>query len=237
MEYKVTIQDFEGPMDLLFHLIKKSEIDIFDVNLCEITDQYMDYLKQMEKLELDIASEYLTLAAELMEIKSYMLLPRHESDEIEEEDPRERLLGKLVEYQQYKEITEKFKDLELERKEYFTKEVSDLREYQEEKEIEFDFCLDDLTKAFAEFLKRAEESKPLNTKIAKKEYSVSRRNEEIRSLLKEKKKVQLEELFDIYSRDYVVVTFLSILDLTRKQEILLEQEQNFCCINLLWRED
>lgn len=236
MEYKVALQEFEGPMDLLLHLIKKAEIDIFDINLCEITDQYLQYLNQMETLELDVASEYLALAAELMEIKSYMLLPRHE-EEVEEEDPRERLLGRIIEYQQYKEVTETFKNLELERKEYFTKEISDLREYKEKEEVSFDFSLEELTKAFEEFLKRAEETKPLNTKIARREYSVSKRNEEIRYLLKQKKKMNLTELLDDFSKDYIVVTFLSILDLTRKQEIKLEQDENFSSINLLWREN
>lgn len=236
MEYSIKINEFEGPMDLLLHLIKKSEIDIFNINICEITDQYLDYLSKMEELDLDIASEYLTLAAELMEIKSYTLLPKKEKEVEDEEDPKERLVKRLLEYQQYKEITSSFKELEQTRKEYFTKELSDLRVYQEEiNEVKLDFSMDDLTHAFEEFLKRKEDSKPLNTKITKKEYSVSIRCNEIRSLLKSKKKINFDELFENFNKEYIIVTFLSILDLAKKQELDINQDDNFNTISLSWK--
>ena len=128
MEYKVMINEFEGPMDLLLHLIKKDDIDIFDIKIEEITNQYLSYLHAMKELDLDIASEYLIMAAELIEMKSSQLLPVDKSDEDEfEEDPRERLIKRLIEYKRYKEVTSSFRNLEEERKQYYTKEVSDMK--------------------------------------------------------------------------------------------------------------
>lgn len=239
MEYKIMINEFEGPMDLLLHLIKKSDIDIFDIKIDEITNQYMDYLHAMQELDLNIASEYLTMAAELIELKSGMLLPKPKVEDDEfEEDPRENLIKRLLAYKQYKEVTSDFRVLEEERKQYYTKEVSDLREYAtNDNEVHIgDVSLDDLTSALQKFLERKAMDKPLNTKITKKEYSVTVRSQEIRSVLKKKKKINFEELFDIYSKDYVVVTFLSILDLARKQELKIVQEDNFDKIMIMSKE-
>lgn len=230
MEYKVLINDFEGPMDLLLHLIKKSDIDIFDIKIDEIANQYMDYLHAMQEMDLNIASEYLVMAAELIEIKSSMLLPRPKVEEDEfEEDPRENLIQRLLAYKQYKEVTSDFRALEEDRKQYYTKEVSDLREYATtNNEVHMgDVSLNDLMEALQKFLERKELDKPLNTKITKKEYSVTVRSQEIRNVLKKKKRVSFEELFDIYSKEYVVVTFLSILDLARKHELKIIQNDNF----------
>ena len=230
MEYKVLINDFEGPMDLLLHLIKKSDIDIFDIKIDVITNQYMDYLHAMQEMDLNIASEYLVMAAELIEMKSGMLLPKPKLDEDEfEEDPREKLIQRLLAYKQYKEVTSDFRLLEEDRKQYYTKEVSDLREYaNDDKEIHIgDVSLDDLMLAIQKFLERKALDKPLNTKVTKKEYSVTTRSQEIRNVLKKKKKISFEELFDVYSKEYVVVTFLSILDLARKHELKIVQNDNF----------
>ena len=230
MDYSVTIDKFEGPLDLLLHLVKISDIDIFDISIEEITKQYLKYITEMEKLNLNIASEYLVIAAELIEIKSSILLPKNkiENEDEYEEDPREKLINKLLDYQKYKEITETFKDLESSRKEIYTKSPSDLKDFvTTTPTISDDVSLDDLINAFNNFLSRKQLEKPLNTKITKKEYSVSVRNNEIRSILKQKKKVNFEELFDVMTKEYVVVTFLSILDLARKQEIEIAQENNF----------
>lgn len=239
MEYKIMINEFEGPMDLLLHLIKKSDIDIFDIKIDEITNQYMDYLHAMQQMDLNIASEYLVMAAELIELKSGMLLPKPEVDDDEfEEDPRGNLIQRLLAYKQYKEVTSDFRTLEEDRKQYYTKEVSDLREYAtNDNEIHIgDISLDDLTAAIQKFLERKASDKPLNTKITKKEYSVTVRSQEIRNVLKKKKKVNFEELFDVYSKEYIVVTFLSILDLARKQELKIVQEDNFDQIMIMSKE-
>ena len=234
MEYKVTINDFEGPMDLLLHLVKSQNIDIIDLNVEEITEQYLGYIKEAEKLNLDIASEYLTLAAELIEIKSSSLLPKKEVLEDEyEEDPRERLIQRLIEYQKSKEIIPSLKELEEERKNYFSKSPNNLKEFQDDIEINYgDLNLDVLMNAFQKFLERKQEEKPLNTKITKKEYSISVRSREIKEVLREKKNVYFDELFEIVTKDYVVVTFLSILSMAKKGELLITQKDNFSDITL-----
>lgn len=229
MEYKVTINDFEGPMDLLLHLVKENNIDIIELNIESITEQYLKYIKEAEELNLDIASEYLTLAAELIEIKSISLLPKKVVLEDEyEEDPREKLIQRLIEYQKYKEVTETFKVLEEERKHFYSKSPSNLKDFKEDTEINYgDLSLDVLMQAFQKFLERKQDEKPLNTKITKKEYSVSARSKEIKDVLKIKKKVEFEELFEIVTKDYVVVTFLSILSMAKKGELDITQEDNF----------
>lgn len=234
MEYTITIDNFEGPLDLLLHLIKQSDIDICDISILDITKQYMDYINKMEEMNLNVASEYLIMAAELLEMKSNMLLPKPKVEEDEyEEDPREKLIKRLLEYQRYKEITEEFKELELSRKDFFTKEPSNLNEFKNDNSSLEDGNIDDLLQAFKKFLERKELEKPLNTKITTKEYSVSVRSNEIKSILKNKKKLYFEELFEEFNKNYVVVTFLSILDLARKQELTIEQENNFEKIYLL----
>lgn len=235
MDYKVSLDNFEGPMDLLLHLIKKDNMDIMDINIEEITNQYLEYIESAQNLNLDISSEYLVLAAELIEIKSSSLLPKHEVEEDEyEEDPRENLIKRLIEYKKYKEITPNFKELEEMRKELYTKIPSDLKEYQNNEEIinYGDLSMDLLMEAFKKFLDRKQDEKPLNTKITKKEYSVSARSREIKDILKLKKNVEFEELFEIVTRDYVVVTFLSILSLAKKGEIDIKQDDNFSKIML-----
>lgn len=234
------ISDFEGPLDLLLHLIKESSIEIFDIEIEKITQQYLEYIHCMETLNLNIASEYLTMAAELIEIKSSYLLPRKKVEEEDEyeEDPREILIQRLLQYQRYKEITPKLHELEEQRREYFSKDPESLKEYIsiDNDKVDLDIGLGDLLEAFQKMLMRKELDKPLETKITKKEYSVNVRSHEIRRLLKQKGKVNFKDLFDIVTREYVIVTFLSILDLARKQELYITQQQNFNMIVLEWKE-
>ncbi len=235
--YKFVINDFEGPLDLLLHLIKESNISITDIKIEEITKQYLKYIEAMEQLNLDIASEYLVMAAELIEMKSKIYLPvekENETDEYEE-DSRENLINRLLEYQKYKETTSTFKELEVNRKDIHTIPMSNLNEFSDKKIVN-ELPISVLLDAFNDLLARKEKDKPLNTKITKKEYSVSVRCNEIREILKKKKRIEFVELFDIVTREYVIVTFLSILDLARKQEIIVEQENNFNKIYLLSKE-
>ena len=229
MECKVIINDFEGPLDLLLHLIKKSNIDIYDVNMVEIINQYIAFLEEMETLNLNIASEYLVMSAELLEIKSSMLLPKHNLEEAieEEEDPRQKLIERLLEYKQYKEVTSSLRRLEEERKDLFSKELSDLSDYKENVVVNINGGnVNDLLLAFQKFLERRKLDGPLNTKIATKEYSLNERNKEIRKILKLRKKVEFVDLFDNFSKKYVVITFLSVLDLAKKQELQINQDEN-----------
>ena len=228
MNYEFKIDAFEGPLDLLLHLIKESKVDILDIKIVDITNQYLAYIKAMEELDLDIASEYLVMASELLEMKSKLLLPRHEEEELEEEDPREALISKLIEYQKYKDMTNEFRELEALRQEFYTKAPESLKEYAEEGVIiGNDISIDDLMKAFEKFLKRKEREKPLTTTITKKDISVEERRKSIKKILKEKKKVDFFDLFEIITKEYIVVTFLAILEMARKKELIIKQENDF----------
>ena len=229
------IGDFEGPLDLLLHLIKKSKMEIFDVEISEITNQYLEYIEKMTEMNLDIASEYLVMASELVEIKSRKLLPTifKEDEEQVEENPEEELKRRLEEYKKYKESTEVFRDLEKNRSSYFTKAPEILNKYSNETlENDGSVGVMDLLDAFQKLLERQNFNKPLNTKIARKELSVKERVAKIRDILKEKKKINFVELFDDFSKPYVVVTFLSVLEMAKNKEITLRQDNNFSDIYL-----
>lgn len=228
---KLLIGDFEGPLDLLLHLIKKSKMEIFDVEISEITKEYLNFINEMNEMNLDIASEYLVMAAELIEIKSRKLLPNsdeYEYVENEEENPEEELKRRLMEYKKYKESTQEFRSLEEKRFAYFTKAPESLQKYSKEKlENDGSVGINDLLEAFQKLLERQEYNKPVNTKIARKELSVKERIVKIRDILKEKKKIEFTSLFDDFSKPYVVVTFLSVLEMAKNKEITLKQDNNF----------
>lgn len=230
MNYTIEINNFEGPLDLLLHLIKKAELDICEISIVEITKQYLDYINLMESMNLNIASEYLTMAAELIEIKSSILLPKKKIDNEDdyEEDPKENLINRLIEYEKYKEVTEVLKKYEQDRKELYTKKPTDLEIYNTvTNEISEDFDLNDLMSALNKMLDRKKIDKPLNTKITNREYSITERSNQIKNILKNKKQVEFTDLFDIYSKDYIVITFLSILTMARHQELSITQDKNF----------
>jgi len=223
------IGDFEGPLDLLLHLIKKSKMEIFDIEISNITNQYISFINQMSDMNLDIASEYLVMAAELIEIKSRKLLPIEKEDEEEEEiNPEEELKRRLLEYKKYKESTEVFKTLEEKRNNYYTKAPELLQKYSNEK-LENDGSLGvvDLLDALKKILERQDNQKLINTKITRKELSVKERCEKIREILKNRKRLNFVELFDNFSKSYVVVTFLSILEMVKTREINIKQDNNF----------
>ena len=232
---KLLIGDFEGPLDLLLHLIKKSKMEIFDIEISEITNQYLNYIKSMTDMNLDIASEYLVMASELIEMKSKKLLPKSEEKEEDEEveDPEVVLKRRLVEYQKYKESTNVFRDLEKNRSSYYTKAPESLKKYSLEK-LENDGSVDvyDLLDAFQKLLERQEFNKPKNTKIARKELSIKERIVKIRDILRVNKRVNFVELFDDFSKPYVVVTFLSVLEMVKSREINIKQDNNFSDIYL-----
>ncbi len=230
MDYKFKINEFEGPLDLLLHLIKESKMDIMDIEIVKLTDQYLSYINNMEKLNLNIASEYLTIASELIYLKSKILLPnnKEESDNEEFIEAKENLINRLLEYKQYKDITNTFKILEEQRGEFFTKSPSNLKEYKSnEIVLNENITLEDLVKAFQKFLERKEYNKPITTKITTKEISVSERRNYIKNILKERKKVEFFDLFEDFTKPYVVITFLSILEMAKSKELTIKQEKNF----------
>ncbi len=237
MEYTFKTVEFEGPLDLLLHLIKEANIDIFEIKISEITDQYLAYITKMEELDLNIGSEYLVMAADLIEMKSKELLPNTEENEEDEEDPKTELINRLIEYQKYKEVTEKLKELEEERSEFYSKVPSVLDEFKDDNlKINEDLSLEDIIKAFANLKEKQILEKPLNTVVTKKEYSVHTRSTEILNKLKTKKQINFDELFETFTKDYVVVTFLSILDLAKKQSITIKQDRNLGNITLLAKD-
>ena len=229
MDYSIKIDNFEGPLDLLLHLIKESNIDIYDISINDITKQYMDYLNKMEELNINVASSYLVMAAELMEIKSKSLLPGNTlEDDSEEEVSRESLINKLILYKQYKEMSPIFRSLESERKNIYIKGPENLSKYVDDSNLyrgNEDVSL--LVDAFKKYLERVEREKPVTTKIVNKEYSIKDRKVGIKNILKERHQVKFTELFTEYNISYLVVTFLSILELTKDNEVSIIQDRNF----------
>lgn len=228
--FKLTIEDFSGPLDLLLHLIKESKMNIYDLKINEITKQYIEFINHMEKLNIDVASEYLVMASTLIHLKSKMLINEKDEEETvndEEITTEEELKRRLIEYNQYKELTNNFKILENKRQEVYTKVPESLNEFRENIKLNTDTTLDDLLNAFEEFLKRQKYLKPLDTKVTEKELSVTKRSKEIKSILKKKKKMNFFELFEVVNKPYVVVTFLSILEMAKNNEISINQGKNF----------
>ena len=230
MDYSIKIDEFEGPLDLLLHLIKQSNISIMDIEINEITKQYLDYLNKMEELNINVASSYLVMAAELMEIKSKSLLPNtiDTPEEEEEEVSKESLINKLIEYQKYKDMISTFKVMEENRQDIFVKPPEKTSNYLDNIIVNNDdTTINDLVDAFKKFLERKDKEKPITTKITTKEYSIKDRKKSIRNILKEKHKVLFTELFTEYNIGYIIVTFLSILEMTKEKEITIKQDNNF----------
>lgn len=228
MDY-ISIDNFEGPLDLLLHLVKEANIDILDIKVEEITDKYLEYIKREEELNINIAASYLVMASELMYLKSKSLLPvvKKDDEEVEDEEiTRENLINRLIEYKRYKEMTPVFRELEEERKKIYIKAPEKVSNYVDNTLVG-EASVDDLIEAFKRFLERKEEEKPLETTIARKEYSVKERKNNIRNILKVKKKAYLEELFEEYNRPVVVVTFLSILEMVKEKSVVISQDRNF----------
>ncbi len=235
------INEFEGPLDLLLHLIKENKMDIMNIEIEKITDQYIAYLNEQEKMNLEIASEYLVMASELIELKSKLLLPNQkiETEEGEEVDPREDLVNRLLEYQAYKEITKVLKEKEELRKEIYTKSPESVKNYVDENaKLSSDITLEDLVEAFKKYLERKKESKLLKTKVTTNEISVSSRRLEIKSILKEQSKVSFFKLFPVLNKEYIVATFLAILEMAKNKELKITQEKNFDDIICeVWNEE
>ena len=224
----VEINDFSGPLDLLLHLIKSNKMDIYDINIELITREYIDYINNNKDLTIDACSEYLVMASELIHLKSKLLL-HHEDEEDEEYEinNEEELRDRLLEYQKIKDMANDFRVLEERRSYVYTKLPSNLNEFREEDKLNTDITLNDLLNAFEEFLKRQKSKKPSVTTVTKKEFSVEERNNSIRKIIKDRGKINFLDLFDDISKPYVIITFLSILDLSKKSEIIITQDKNF----------
>lgn len=220
---KVRLDIFEGPLDLLLYLIKKEHLNIYDIPIAKVIEQYLQFLELMKLLDINLASEYLVTAANLISIKSKMILPREEeSQEDEEEDPRDELVKKLLEYEKFKEAAEFLRDKEIERNRYFKRPALDSRPG----EVHIEASIFDLISAFKSALK--EIPKDIFFEVVKDEFTVEDKIHDLLHLLLVKEKISLEELFSsAKSKLEIVVTFLAILELIKLREIAAIQEELF----------
>lgn len=230
MGYKLKLDIFEGPLDLLLFLIKKNDIDISDIPIAKITEQYMEYIQMMKMLDLDVVGDFLVMAATLMQIKSKMLLPPDPTEEeVEEEDPRDELVRRLQEYKKFKEIADALKEKELKRKDFFSRTIdeeakSQLRE--DAKEIFFEASLFDLINALSDALNKVPEE--IIHEIIAEEFTVEQKIHDILHCILNESSVSLNHLFrTARSKIEMVVTFLAILELIRLKEIKAVQTRMF----------
>ena len=225
------INDFEGPLDLLLHLVRTAKMDIYTIDTKYIIDEYLKFIDSLPKDDLDEASEYLVMASELIHLKSRLLLNLDSEAEDDSEfsiNSEEDLKNKLIEYERYQNITGVFKELEEKRSEFFTKVPENLTEYIEKEKISDEVMNPDLLKeALLELQKRMSYQKPLNTKITRREISVEDRVNKVREFLNARKTAKFTDFFEDYSKEMVVATFLAILDMCKNKEIKLTQEDNF----------
>lgn len=238
MGIPVKLQVFEGPLDLLLHLIDKNKIDIYDIPIVEITNQYMDYIKAMEKEDLNVMSEFLVMAATLLDIKCRMLLPKEVNEEGEEEDPRQELVEQLLEYKMYKYMSYELRDRQVEGEQLMFKEPTVPEEVMEYVEpVDLDLLLKDVTLAqlnyiFQDVMKRQiDKIDPVRSKfgkIEKEEITLPDKLEYVTEYAKLHRKFGFRQLLEKQnSKTQIVVTFLAILQLMKEGVISIEQEQAF----------
>jgi len=227
IRYETKIDAFEGPLDLLLHLIKEAKVDIHEVRISEITEQYLQYIQSMEKMHLEVASEYLVMAASLMLIKSKKLLPREDVDidHEYEEDPEAALMRRLIEYQMYKDSLDEFRRLEEARGQFFTKPAIDFSEYVDDRiELGVNYNTSELILAFEKLLRRQKLETPIPTTIVAEKVTVNDRINAIKNALIFSKHLKFRELFERHDKEYIVVTFLAILEMAKSGDIILIQD-------------
>ena len=237
MELSLKLESFEGPLDLLLHLIEKNKVDIYEIPISLITAQYMEYLKEAEKNNagMDQMSEFLVMAATLLDIKCRMLLPKAENEEGEEEDPRSELVQQLLEYKVYKYMSQELKFMEMGASRSLFKENTmppELLDYEEPvdyEELLKGLSIKDLEKIFKDTMKRQEDRKdPIRSrfgKIEKEEVSLEERTKELLSYSKEHKEFSFRDLLSLFKgRLQMLVTFLAVLELVRSDNWSLIQK-------------
>ena len=236
MGIPVKLEVFEGPLDLLLHLIDKNKIDIYDIPIVEITNQYMEYIRNMQREDLNIMSEFLVMAATLLDIKCRMLLPKEVNEEGEEEDPRQELVEQLLQYKMYKYIAYELKDREMDSDMVLYKSPSIPEEIEKYVEpVDLDKLLGDLTlqklnSIFKDVMKRqSDKIEPVRSKfgkIEKEEVTLSDKFTYIHSYMRDHKTFSFRQLLEKqHSKMHIVVTFLAILEMMKLGEIRVEQEE------------
>ena len=235
MVYKIHLEKFEGPLDLLLYLIKKDDIDICDIPIATITDQYMEYIELMKMLDLDVVGDFLVMAATLMQIKSRMLLPPDPLAGPEATDPRQELVDRLKEYEQFKLIAEGLKSKELYRQDLFVRQVDQekLNEIKEDaQEVFIEATLFDLINALSHALKAVPEKK--DYQITQEEHTIEGKIHSLLHLLIESPKISLKDLFkQAASKNEIICTFVAVLELTRQKEVVMIQNHQFDDIEIL----
>jgi segregation and condensation protein A len=232
MAYKTKLNIIEGPLDLLLFLVKREKIDIYDIPVAVITEQYLEYLEVMKMLDLDIAGEFLVMAATLMHIKSKMLLPPEEGDLLqeEEEDPREELVRRLLEYKKYKEAAAKLQEMYDENKRIFAGDKEKI--VTDDGEEYFEASLFDLIGAFKKVLN--EVPKRTFHEAIKDKFTVGDKVHAIYHILAKEATVRFTSLFkDARNKDEIIVTFLAVLELIKLREIIVVQKDFFGEIEII----
>lgn len=226
--YRFKLENFEGPLDLLLHLIKDAKLDIATVKLADITEQYLEYMQDIKNVDMDKASEFITVAATLIEIKSKSMLPVEKDEEPDEDSDEALLLKRLKEYELFKETSQKLKTIEDVNKFY----RAPGKETEKVKVIIKDMVLDQLLDAFAKLLTREELKKAVQNegpkKIVKDRFTVAEKIISIRKFAKEKKRFEFEELFDEdMTKSELINTFLALLELLKLQTVKVLQKGTF----------
>ncbi|MGI6070856.1 MAG: segregation and condensation protein A [Blautia sp.] len=238
MAIPVKLPVFEGPLDLLLHLIEKNKVDIYDIPIVEITDQYMEYIRQMEEEDLSIMSEFMVMAATLLDIKCKMLLPKEVNEEGEEEDPRAELVQKLLEYKMYKYMSYELKDRLEDSKKYFykkptvPKEVLEYRVPVEPEELLRDVTLAKMKAIYDSILRRQEDKvDPIRSKFGKierEEVNLPEKMDDVKKFCKSHRRFSFRDLLEGQSsKMQVIVTFLAILELMKTGDIRISQDRIF----------
>ena len=226
--YKLTLPSFHGPLDLLLHLIRKHEIDVYDIPIVLITEQYNAYLDTMAELDLDIAADYIYMAALLINIKSRMLLPRDENAPEDADDPRRELVDRLLEYQRFKAVAESFAELDVVRMGMWTRPRQPLPGEVETPELDMsEVSLFDLIDAFRTALVRYREHHPQAMELQRMVHKISEKMRELFSKVSERSPIRLQWFLEGRDRHELVAVFLGMLELVRLGGISLQQSDNF----------
>lgn len=239
MSYKVKLESFEGPLDLLFHLIEKNEIDIYNIPISDITNQYLDYINEMHKFDMDVASEFLVMAATLLEIKSRMLLPNPVEEQLEFDvqglDPRKDLVLKLIEYKKYKNVANYLK----EREEIFGKthfkQQDNIEEFigkidykDKDNAMEKELLVNAMNRIFKKLSKIDKSRKEFFKELKRDIFTVEKKIEILIEKVKIEKEIKFLNLFNgVNSKMEVIVTFLALLELLKLKKISIKQEGQF----------
>ena len=226
--YKVTLPSFHGPLDLLLHLIKKNEVDIYDIPIALITDQFSAYLDTMQELDLEIAADYIYMAALLINIKSRMLLPRDENADGEQlDDPRKELVDRLLEYQRFKAVAESFAEIDVLRLGMWSRKPSTPPGHEASEIDMSEVSLFELIDAFRTALNRYKLNHPQAIELQRTVHKVSEKMTELFEKLKEKSPIRLQWFLEGRGRNELIAIFLGMLELVRLGGIVLQQSGTF----------